>query len=125
MLQVMEADHQAHGLGRGAIGVAELGAELVLEDGSVDLVGEKDQRVVRIDNDCQFDLEQIALGIGVAAGTELHLVAGFLRDLNCFTANNYSRSIPFCISYIGNCNPHSLFQCRLCIFENLAIYQDC
>ena len=49
MLEVVQPNHQAHGLGRGAIGVSELGAELVLEDGSVDLVGEKDQRVVGVD----------------------------------------------------------------------------
>jgi hypothetical protein len=50
----------------------------------------------------RLGLEQVALGIGVAAGSGLHRFAGIQWDSHCFTANNYTRSQRFRICFIGN-----------------------
>ena len=79
----------------------EMGTQNMPEEIPVDLASQKDQREVGVDDGCEFDLEHVALEVGVAAGTGLHQFAGFLRDSNCFPANHSTHSPSFCTDFKG------------------------
>ena len=101
MPEVMKPNHQSHRLGRGAVVFAKLLTQGTLEEGPVDLPGQFDQRVIQIDDGFQFNFEQVALEIGVAAGTGFHQFAGFLQKSLRFLANKYTLSSPLRTCFIG------------------------